>query len=170
MAKLCALDPRSRVTASVAAQIQERLAEKENAKHHIMTQQPEPEPKVDINELKHGELHRLWDKMLDLMLWYPVDNFQRVAFDELQTIHEHLGQNYRQWKLLEQFYKLLVDVDSMARLDSYQNRIQHLSSTRPTGFAMDGIRRRLDAIWATIGGSQVDHKSRQRQWRKQRAK
>jgi ankyrin repeat protein/serine/threonine protein kinase len=170
MAQMCARDPKRRVAAPGAAQMLERLAAKEHTKHQITTQQPEPEPQVDIDEYKHGELRRLWDKMQDLMVRHTADDLQRRAFDELQTIYERLGRTCQPWKLLEQFYKLLVDVDSMARPDSYQNQIQRLSSTRATGFAMDGVRRRLDAIWATIEGSQTNCESRDRQWHEQRAK
>jgi len=99
------------------------------------------------------------------------DTIQRHACEEIQAMFEHLGRTSQPWKVLDQFQRLLIDIDSMLQTDSYENQIQRLSSTRATGFAMDAIRRRLDAFWATIEESQpVSSESRKREWREQEAK
>jgi serine/threonine protein kinase len=73
--------------------------------------------------------------------------------------------------VVDQFHRLLVDIDSMLRPDSYENQIQRLSSTRATGFAIDAIRRRLDSLWSSIDGSELSSRDPQKQrWREERAK
>jgi serine/threonine protein kinase len=165
---LCAHDPVQRVTASAAAQMLERLAAKERTRREE-AKQPEPEPLVRIGKFKNGELTRLWTEVRDLLSQSVDNDLQRRVFDEVQAMYKQLGQSTQPQKLLEQFHKLLVDVDSMVRLDSYRNRIQRLSATRATGYAMDGIRRRLDGIWAMFNGSQSETETHKQRWSDQQA-
>jgi serine/threonine protein kinase len=165
---MCDRDPVQRVSAAVAAQMLERLSAKE---HQAASQQPESEPQTSIDEYRGGELRRLWDDMHTRMSTVGADTIQRHVREEVQAMFEHLGQTSHLWEVVEQFHRLLVDIDSMLRTDSYENQIQRLSSTRAAGFAMDAMRRRLDALWTSIDGSHFSSRESQKQlWREERAK
>jgi len=168
LSNMCDLKPELRIAASVAAQMLGRWAAKEQEEHQqAAQQQPDPEPQVNIDEFKDGELRRLWDKIQDLMAQCAIDDFHRHAFDEVQAIHKRLGRASQPWKLLEQFHQLLIEVESMVSPNAYQSQIHRSSST---GFSMVTIRRHLDIMWAEIEGPQIKNEGRTLQWREQRAK
>lgn len=95
--------------------------------------QSNPEPLEHIDDYKCGDLLYQWQKLGALASNVELSQPQHAVINELETLYESLGNANRQLKVLDQFYKLVMDCICAIDVESQQNRILRLSSTRAQG-------------------------------------
>ncbi|KAG6599729.1 Serine/threonine protein kinase [Phytophthora cinnamomi] len=154
--KMCGNDPRTRVSAVVVVQMLERLAAQEAQDQQ--RPRPKPEPLVYIHEYDNGELLCQWQKLRDVASHVGLDQPHVAVVRELEALYENLGKESRHPKVLEQFYKLVMDCFGAIDVGSLQNRILRLSATRAQGNNVAIAYRHIDAIWAAIGDARSTSK------------
>jgi ankyrin repeat protein len=168
LARMCALDPTSRATASAIIPMLERLAAEEESSNAFA--QPDPEPLVGVEDYKDGELVLLMDKLRHFISQRDGDSLRQYAFDETQAIFEQLRVSSSSPKVLEHVYMLLIDFVAVTQPGFEQKRIYSLSSTRAKGDNMSTVQRRIDAMWGVLEGSRFDEEGHKLRWEEQRAK
>ncbi|OWZ03551.1 Serine/threonine protein kinase [Phytophthora megakarya] len=156
--KMCANDPRSRVSASTVVRMLEKLAVIENTKQQ--RSRIKPESNLHISAYTDDDLSRMWQKLLDVAATKTVDKPQLVC--ELESLYECMDVEKQPIELVHQFYNLITDCIRVIAVGSQQYRIIQLSSTTAQGRNMTAIYRRIDAIWALIDDSHATEERKQR--------